>query len=107
MQVSKIILPLPYHISICIPIILKKTIYYTVNVKITKAELFAIRCKINQAINIPEVFHIIVITDAIHLAKHIFDSSILSIMINSNSLRSQRVFQQTCFEFNQILGLVK
>jgi len=39
-------------------------------------ELFAIRYGINQAIQIPEVFHIIVIINAIHLVKRIFDFTI-------------------------------
>jgi len=50
----------------------KKTIYHTVNIISTEAELFAIRYRINQAIQIPDVFHIIVITDVIHLVRHIF-----------------------------------
>ena len=49
------------------PNIIRKTIYYAVNVTITKAELFAIRCEINQAIQIPEAIYIIVITNIIHL----------------------------------------
>jgi len=49
--------------------ILAKTIYYTVNVTSTKMELFAIRCGINQVIQLINVICIIVITDAIHLAR--------------------------------------
>jgi len=49
------------------PNIIRKTIYYAVNVTITEAELFAIRCEINQAIQIPEAIYIIVITNIIHL----------------------------------------
>ena len=40
-----------------------------------EAKLFAIRCGINQAVNIPNVKQVIVITDAIHAAKQIFDLS--------------------------------
>ena len=39
----------------------------SVNVTITEAELFAIRCEINQAIQIPEAIYIIVITNIIYL----------------------------------------
>jgi len=57
---------------------IKKTIYNAINVLSTKMELFAIRCRINQAVQISEVFHIIVITNTIHLVKKIFDSIIHS-----------------------------
>ena len=39
----------------------------------TDAELFAIRYRINQVIYIANILHIIVVTDAIHLVKKIFD----------------------------------
>ena len=42
----------------------------------TKAKLFAIRCDINQTIQIPNVMYIIVVTDTIHIAHYIFDSLI-------------------------------
>jgi len=54
----------------------RKTLHHTVNVTTTKAELFAIRCGINQAIQILNNSHIIVVTDSIHLAQHIFNSFI-------------------------------
>jgi len=57
---------------------IKKTIYYAINVLSIKIELFAIRCRINQAVQISKVFHIIVITNAIHLVKRIFNSIIHS-----------------------------
>ena len=40
---------------------INKTIHYTVNITSTEAELFAIRCGINQAVQIPDVAHIIVV----------------------------------------------
>ena len=40
----------------------------------TKAELCAIRCDINQAIHLPNINKIFVITDSIHAARRIFDS---------------------------------
>jgi len=51
-----------------------KTIYYAVNITTIEAELFTIRCGINQAIHIANTSYIIVVTDAIHLAKKIFNS---------------------------------
>ena len=42
----------------------------------TKAELFSIKCKINQALQILNASYII--TDAIHVAQRIFDSTIHS-----------------------------
>jgi len=41
-----------------------------------KAELFAIRYGINQAIQMPGTFHIIIITDTLHVAQRIFNSTI-------------------------------
>jgi len=55
---------------------IKKTLHHAVSITFTEAELFAIRCGINQAIQIPEASHIIVITDSIHMVHRIFDSSI-------------------------------
>jgi len=55
---------------------IKKMIHHTVNIVFTEAKLFAIRYGINQAIQIPGVSHIILITDAIHAAYQIFDSLI-------------------------------
>jgi len=51
-----------------------KTIHHTTNVTSTEAELFAIRCGINQAVNLLGISKIIVITDSIHAVKKIFDS---------------------------------
>jgi len=53
---------------------IKKTIHHAVNITSTETELFAIRCRINQAVQIPEASHIVVITDTIHLVRCIFDS---------------------------------
>lgn len=54
--------------------IVTKTIHYTVNVTSTKAELFAIRCRINQVIQVTDILYIIVITDAIHSVRYIYIS---------------------------------
>jgi len=42
--------------------IIAKTIYHAMNITSTEAELFAIRCGINQAIQVPKVEQIIVTT---------------------------------------------
>jgi len=42
--------------------IIAKTIHYAMNITSTEAELFAIRCGINQAIQVPKVEQIIVTT---------------------------------------------
>ena len=76
--------------SILTAIVLRK-LHYTINILLTKAELFAIRCRINQAVKIPEVSHIIVITNAIHLVIQFHDSPLL-VAIDSHSLRSQSIF---------------
>jgi len=52
---------------------LMRTIHQAVNVTSTKAELFAIRCGINQATHFDNISRIIVITDSIHTARKIFN----------------------------------
>jgi len=51
-----------------------KTVHHVVSITSSKAELFAVRCGINQACNKDNISKIIVITDSIHSAKLIFDS---------------------------------
>ena len=50
-----------------------KTLHYTVNITSSEAELFTIRCSINQATSVTGISKIIVVTDLIHTAKKIFD----------------------------------
>ena len=52
-----------------------KTYYQAVNISTTKAELFVIRCSINQAVSIPYIKQIIIITNLLHAIKRIFDLS--------------------------------
>jgi len=61
------------HIYICNHP-LTKTVHHATFVTSTEAELFAIRCSINQAYSKENVSRIIIITDSIHTAKKIFDS---------------------------------
>ena len=63
---------------------LKKMLHHTINITSTEIELFAIRCRINQAVKMQNVLYIIVITDAIYVVKK---SLILPcIYINNNQL---------------------
>ena len=48
---------------------LKKTLYHTINITTMEAELFAIRYRINQAIQISGTSCIIIITDALHAVQ--------------------------------------
>ena len=76
------------HIHSCDkPII--KTIHWTISVTTTEAGLFAICCGINQAVSISNVKHIIVITDFIHTAKSIFNSSIHPYQIHSAAISQE------------------
>ena len=53
-----------------------KTFYHAVNIMISKAKLFAIRCSINQAALSHKISKIIIVTNSIHVAKKIFDPSL-------------------------------
>ena len=53
---------------------LTKTVHHASFVTSTEAELFAIRCGINQACSINNISKIIIVTDSIHMAKKIFNS---------------------------------
>jgi len=66
-----------------------KTIYHVVNVISSKAKLFAIRCGISQAVNIPEISKIVIITDSIYVVKRIFDLSIYLFQIYSASISKE------------------
>jgi len=66
-----------------------KTLYYTVNITTTEAELFTIRCGINQATSIPGISKIVVITDLLHAAQRIFDSSLHPFQIHSASILNE------------------
>jgi len=63
-----------------------KTIHYMVNVTTTEAELFTIRCGINQAVGISNIKHIVVIMDSLHIAKRIFESSLYPYKIHSAAI---------------------
>ena len=52
-----------------------KTLHHAAFITSTEAEMFAIRCGINQATSKTNVSKIIIITDSIHAAKRIFNPS--------------------------------
>ena len=51
-----------------------KTVYHTVFITSSEAELFAMRCGINQACNKNNISKIIIITNSIHSVNRIFNS---------------------------------
>jgi len=78
---------------------LTKMIYHAVHITSTEAELFAIRCGINQATNFDNMSKIIVITDSIHAARKVLNHlsiptkfsqqpSSLTFVISSNVMRT-------------------
>ena len=73
-----------------------KTIHYATNVISTKAELFAIRCGLNQAIWLLNIYWIIIITNSIHTAKIIFNLFIhpYQIQIASISKKIRHFFER-------------
>ena len=73
-----------------------KNIHYTINVMITEAKLFAIRCGINQASSISDIAKIEIITDSLHATQRIFDSSSHTFQIYSASIlnKLRRFFLQ-------------
>jgi len=66
-----------------------KIIHHAINVTTTEAELFTIRYGINQATCLNNINGIIVITDYIHAAKRIFNSSSYPYQIHTLSISSK------------------
>jgi len=66
-----------------------KTVHHASFVTSTEAELFAIRCGINQACAIENVSKIIIVTDSIHAARKIFDSRSHLYQIHSAAILSK------------------
>ena len=63
-----------------------KTVHHAVFITSLEAELFIIRCGINQACNKEDVSKIIVITDSIHAAKNIFSNSSHPYQLHSTAI---------------------
>jgi len=68
---------------------LTKTVYHASFVTSMEAELFAIRCGINQACSISIVSKIVVVTDSIHMAKKIFNYGSHPFQIHSAAILSE------------------
>jgi len=66
-----------------------KTVHHASFITSTEAELFAIRCGINQACAIDNVSKIIIVTNSIHAAKRIFDYSSHQYQIHSAAILSE------------------
>jgi len=66
-----------------------KTVHHTSFVTSMEAELFTIRCSINQACTIKNVSKIIIVTDSIHAARKIFDSGSHPYQIHSAAILSE------------------
>jgi len=66
-----------------------KTLYHVIYVTSTEAELFAIRCSINQASNCNDISKIIVVTNSIHVAKKFFDPSLHPFQAHSAAILSE------------------
>jgi len=64
-------------------VIITKFVHYAINITSMEAKLFVIRCRINQVVQLQDIAHIIVITDAILAAKQIFDTSIHPYQLHS------------------------
>jgi len=79
-----------------------KTVHHTSFVTSTEAELFAIRCGINQACTINNVSKIIIVTDSIHAARKIFDSRSHPYQIHSAAILSELCTFFSSKEFNSI-----
>ena len=63
-----------------------KTVHHASFVTSSEAELFAIRCGINQACALNNVSKIVVITDSIHVAKKIFNTGSHPFQIHSAAI---------------------
>jgi len=79
-----------------------KMIHHAVHVTSTEAELFTIRCGINQASNFDNMSKIIVVTDSTHVARKIFKPSVHPYQIQSAAILSNLHSFFKCHENNSI-----
>ena len=91
------------HVHIC-DHSLTKMVHHAAFITSTEAELFAIRCSINQACSKENVSKIIIITNSIHSVKKIFDSKTYPYQLHTMAILSelQRFFavnQENSIEF--------
>jgi len=79
-----------------------KTVHHASFVTTMEAELFAIRCGINQACSINNVSKIIIVTDSIHAAKKIFNSDAHPFQIHTAAILNELRKFFICNESNSI-----
>jgi len=79
-----------------------KTIHHAVNVTSMEAELFVIRCGINQATHINNISKIIVVTDSIHAVKRIFNPSVYPFQVQSAAVLYNLHYFFNCHTNNSI-----
>ena len=79
-----------------------KTIHHTVHITSTEAELFAIRCSINQASNFNNMSKIIVVTNFIHVTRKIFELFVHPYQIQSAAILSNLYSFFKCYKTNPI-----
>jgi len=82
--------------------LLIKTIYHAVNVTSMEAELFTIRCGINQAMHIDNISKIIIVTNSIHAVKRIFNPSVHSFQVQLATVLSDLCYFFNCHTNNSI-----
>ena len=70
-------------------ITLAKTVHHVVHITSTEAELFTMRCGINQASNHNNISKIIIVTDSIHVARKIFDLSSYLFQVRSVAILAE------------------
>jgi len=66
-----------------------KIVYHMVHVTSTEAELFTMRCSINQASNHNNISKIIIVTDSIHAARKIFDPFLHPFQVHSVAILTE------------------
>ena len=76
--------------------LLIKMLYHAAFVTSAEAELFAIRCGINQASTKKNIFKIIVVTGSIHMAKKIFD-----LLSHSLQIHAVAILKKLCHFFSR------
>ena len=69
--------------------LISKTLHHVVHVMSTEAELFTIRCGINQAMNYNDILKIIVVTGLIHATMKIFDPSSHPYQVHSAAILNE------------------
>jgi len=76
-----------------------KILHHVVNITITEAKLFAIKCGINQAVQMAGINYIIVVTDSLYTAHRIFDSLVhlYQIQLFAISRELREFFKKDCF----------